>query len=64
MPDIVIITGIKPETKNFYDFSNHPGTIIISSKASSGFDIPGRLKSAVTYTVHSVRKSGAFIKRI
>lgn len=64
MPDIVILTGLRPEIENYLSFKQSPETLIISSGAASGFRIPQHLNVAGIDTVHLVRKSGAFITRI
>ncbi|MCX6325315.1 MAG: ComEC/Rec2 family competence protein [Bacteroidia bacterium] len=64
IPDIVILTGLRPEIENHLSSRQPPETLIISSAAVSGFCIPQQMNFAGTDTVHLVRKSGAFIKKI
>ena len=63
-PDILILTGNKPEIASDLILNRTPGTIIVSSKATSGFRIPSRLRAAGSDSIHFVRKSGAFIKSL
>ena len=63
-PDIVILTGLKPQIDNNLKFTQHPETLILSSEASSGYRIPKLVDIKGIDTVHFVRKSGAFIKSI
>lgn len=64
MPDIVILTGLRPEIEKNLSLRQFPGTLIITSEATSGFRLPQQIDFAGIDTVHLVRKSGAFIKRI
>jgi hypothetical protein len=63
-PDIVILTGLRPEIDNKSAFGKFKGTLIITSEATSGFRLPQQIDFSPADTVHLVRKSGAFIKRI
>ncbi len=63
-PDILILTGFKPKIASDLKFTRVPGTIIVSSKATPGFRIPSQLRSVSGDSIHFVRKSGAFIKRL
>ncbi len=63
-PDILILTGFKPKITSDLKFTRPPGTIIVSSKATPGFRIPSQLRSVSGDSIHFVRKSGAFIKRL
>jgi competence protein ComEC len=62
-PDIVILTGLRPEIENNLSLIRSPETLIISG-ASSGFHLPPESFFTDIDTVHLVKKSGAFIKRI
>jgi competence protein ComEC len=62
-PDIVILTGLRPEIENNLSLIRSPETLIISG-ASSGFHLPPENFFTDIDTVHLVKKSGAFIKRI
>jgi competence protein ComEC len=64
VPDIVVLTGSRPEIEKNLTFRQPPKTFIISSEAASGFHIPEQIVLSGTDTVHFVRKSGAFIKRL
>jgi competence protein ComEC len=64
IPDIVILTGLRPEIENNLSVKKSPEALIVISGAS-----PGSYSSRQSFytgidTVHLVRKSGAFIKRI
>ncbi|HEX7493116.1 MAG TPA: ComEC/Rec2 family competence protein [Bacteroidales bacterium] len=64
MPDIVILTGSRPDIENDIAFRHPPEIIIISSEATSGFSIPEYVVTNGIDSIHFVRKSGAFIKRL
>jgi len=64
IPDIVILTGSRPDIENNIAFTHPPEIIIISSKATSGFCIPEYVVITGIDSIHYVRKSGAFIKRL
>jgi competence protein ComEC len=63
-PDIVILTGISPKVENELKLPNPPGILIISSEATSGFRFPKQAQLSGIDSIHFVRKSGAFIKRL
>jgi len=63
-PDLVILTGVRPGIENELKFNGSDRLIIISSEAASGFRVPQQADASVLNRVHTVRKSGAFIKRI
>jgi competence protein ComEC len=63
-PDILILTGFRPGIASDLKLNRPPGTIIVSSKATPGFRIPSQLRSVSGDSIHFVRKSGAFIKRL
>jgi competence protein ComEC len=63
-PDILVLTGSKPEIENDLNMNHFPSTVIISAEASSGFRIPQQVSFTGIDTLHFVRKSGAFIRRI
>jgi competence protein ComEC len=62
-PDIVILTGNRPEIRNDIPFSI-TAQLIITSAAGNAFHFPQQTDLSGTDTVHFVRKSGAFIKRL
>ena len=64
VPDIVILTGSKPDIENNLNFRHPPGIIIFSAGVASGFRIPEQVVITGIDSIHFVRKSGAFIKRI
>jgi hypothetical protein len=64
VPDIVVLTGLRPEIENNLSFIQSPEALIITSGASSGFHTPQQSFFTGIDTVHLVRKSGGFIKRI
>ena len=64
VPDIVILTGSTPKIEKNLNLVNSPGIIIISSEATSGFRFPQQTVFSGIDSIHFVRKSGAFIKRI
>jgi hypothetical protein len=64
LPDVVILTGIRPKVEDDLKMAHPPGIIIISSEATSGFRFPGQADLSGIDSIHFVRKSGAFIKRL
>jgi competence protein ComEC len=64
VPDILVLTGSRPEIENNLDLRHFPCTVIISSEATSGFRIPRHVALTGNDTIHFVRKSGAFVKTI
>ena len=64
MPDIVVLTGLRPEIENNLSAIQSPEALIVTSGALSGFHLPRQSFFTGIDTVHLVRKSGAFIKRI
>ena len=64
VPDIVILTGLRPEIERDFSFRQFKGSLIFTSEAAPGFHLPHQIDPARTDTVHFVKKSGAFIKRI
>jgi competence protein ComEC len=63
-PDIVILTGMRPEIEKNLSLKKFTGTLILTSEAASGYRLPQQIDLSTVDTVHLVRKSGAFIKRI
>jgi hypothetical protein len=63
-PDIVILTGERPEIEKNLSTGQIPNTLIVTSEAASGYSLSKNYDSALIKTVHLVRKSGAFIQRI
>jgi hypothetical protein len=64
LPDIVVITGLKPEIENNLSGIQSPEALIVTSGASSGFRPTRQSFFTGIDTVHLIRKSGAFIRRI
>ncbi len=64
VPDILVLTGSRPEIENDLNLRQFHGTLIISSGATSGFRIPQQVVLTGMDSIHFVKKSGAFIKRI
>ncbi|MEI6049301.1 MAG: ComEC/Rec2 family competence protein [Bacteroidota bacterium] len=64
VPDIVILTGLKPEIEKNLSFTRFTGTLIITSESASGFRMPQQIDFNRIDTVYFVRKYGAFIRRI
>ena len=64
VPDIVILTGSKPDIENNLNFQHPPGIIIFSAGVASGFRIPKQVVITGIDSIHFVRKSGAFVKQI
>jgi hypothetical protein len=63
-PDIIVITGLPPDTeKNLHDVQS-PEAIIITSGTSTGFYNTWHGFYTDCDTLHIVKKSGAYIKRI
>ncbi|MFO7622114.1 MAG: ComEC/Rec2 family competence protein [Bacteroidales bacterium] len=63
-PDIVILKGSYHSIGKGVDLSSGPGTVIITSEASSGYNLRGILNIEKVDTLHYVRKSGAFTMRL
>jgi competence protein ComEC len=64
IPDIVIIPGVQPETENNLSVNQLPEVLIVTSGASPGFYPSRQSFFSGIDSVHFVRKSGAFIRRI
>jgi competence protein ComEC len=63
-PDIVILTGTRPQIENNLSMPHPPELVIVSSEATNSFHFsPPSLISHID-SIHFVRKSGAFVKRI
>jgi competence protein ComEC len=63
-PDIVILTGLRPFIRQNLSSENLPKALIITSEAPSGYSLQENSNTALIDTVHLVRKSGAFTRRI
>ncbi len=63
-PDFIILTGLRPEIEKGIPLNRFSGTLVISGGTPTGMKLPTAGSSTSEMTVHSVRRSGAFIKRI
>jgi hypothetical protein len=63
LPDILIFTGLKPDTRNL-NFAKHNTKSIIISKSPSGYSYPASTFSNPGNKIYFVNKSGAFITQI
>lgn len=63
-PDIMIITGLRPQIEKGLIIPQSTEAVIITSEAVSGFKLPQISDFTGADTIHFVRKSGAFIKKI
>ena len=64
VPDIIILTGSKPEIERDLALEHPPRIIIITSEPTNGFRISKQSVLSRTDTIHYARKSGAFVKSI
>jgi hypothetical protein len=64
VPDILVLTGYSPDIEKILNLRHLPGLVIISSEATSGFRIPAQVDLTGVDSIHFVKKSGAFFKRI
>ncbi len=64
LPDIVIITELRPDTRKLNKAKQHTERVIISSKSPSGFKTPANKFSESRENIYFVNKSGAFIAPI
>ena len=63
-PDMIILTGYRPEVVNNLTFNHSEKTIVITSRAVSGYRIPYEAGLSGIDSVHLVRKAGAFLMSI
>jgi competence protein ComEC len=63
-PDMVILTGLKPQIDKYLTSKKPVEAVIFSAGLNSGFNLPSRDKLSGSDTIHFVRKSGAFIKSL
>ena len=63
-PDYLILTGPNPEIQNDLDMRPYPGFIIISSEPASKFRLRQKGFISTADSIHYVRNSGAFVKRL
>jgi competence protein ComEC len=64
VPDYLILTGSSPRISYDTDLAHFPGCIIISSEPRAGFHLRQNSLFSTTESIHYVRHSGAFVKRI
>jgi len=64
VPDIVVLTGPRPEIEYNLKFTHPPDIVIITSEATTGYHIPKQVVLTGIDSIHYVRKSGAYINRI
>jgi competence protein ComEC len=63
-PDIVILTGNRPVLEKDLPLNNPEESLVITSEAFSGYNIPSKVNLTGMDTVHLVRNSGAYIRGI
>jgi competence protein ComEC len=63
-PDIIVLTGPRPEIDKRIPLSLFKGTIILTGGTPSGIRLPVEGNFQYDFTVHSVRRSGAYIRRL
>jgi len=64
IPDYIILTGSDPRIQNDYFKKLSPGVIIISSEPATRFRLRQKGIISTADSIHYVRNSGAFVKRI
>ena len=64
VPDIIILTGSKPEIERDLTLERPPRIIVITSEPTNSFRISKQGVLSRTDTIHYARKSGAFVKSI
>lgn len=64
VPDYMILTGSSPRVSYDTDLGHFPGCIIVSSEPRTGFHLRQNNNVLATESIHYVRHSGAFVKRI
>jgi competence protein ComEC len=60
LPDMIIITGSRPEVAKNLSFNNTEETLVVTARATSGYRTPYKSGSSGIDSVHLVRKAGAF----
>jgi competence protein ComEC len=63
-PDIVILTGVKPEVANGLKILHPSAVTIIFSETALSYHLTGQDSPEGIDSIHFVRKSGAFVKRL
>ena len=64
VPDYLILTGSNPRVSYDTDLEHFSGSIIVTSEARTGFHLRQNGFASTTESIHYVRHSGAFVKRI
>jgi competence protein ComEC len=64
LPDIVILTGKRPEIGTNVNYTVLPVELIITSAAANSFHFPPETGLSGIDSVHFVRKTGAYVKRL
>lgn len=62
--EMLIINGIRDNNSNNFKIKNPPPKLIFTANVNSGYPVPHYSKSEIRDTIHFVKKSGAFIRRI
>jgi competence protein ComEC len=63
-PDVLVLTGSRPEIDNDLNLTQFHGIVIVSSGVNPGFHIPEQVVLTSPDSIHVVKKSGAFRTRI
>ncbi len=64
LPDIIILTGNRPEVEKNLSFNHSEEALVVTARALSGFRFPAKSNLRGIDSVHFVRKAGAFHKSI
>ena len=64
LPDMIILTGYRPEVVNNLSFNHSEKTLVVTARAVSGYRIPYKSGLSGIDSVHIVRKAGAFLRSI
>jgi hypothetical protein len=64
VPDYLVLTGPSPGIQNDLNMRPSPGSIIISSEPATRFRLYQKGIIPIADSIHYVRNSGAFVKRI
>jgi competence protein ComEC len=64
VPDYLILTGSHPCIQNDLNMSPYPGFIVISSEPTTRFRLQQKGFVSTADSIHYVRNSGAFVKRL
>ncbi len=61
-PDIIILTGMRPEIDRLVPLGRFKGSFIMTGGTPARIMFPEEGSPPFDFTVHSVRRSGAFIR--